>query len=99
MRWVAILVVLAMAGCVSNGTGVPLGKHAKNGGPVRVERMGTMMTLAANKSATCHSEQVLLCRGEAEEGDCRCLFIRDAERSLQRVTHDRQGFRTSGHRH
>ena len=93
MRLVAVMVIMVMAGCASNGTDVPLGKHSKNGGPVRVERMGSMTALASFKAGSCHAEQVLLCRGESEDGDCRCVTIYDAERRLEIMTHDRPAFR------
>ena len=102
MRFVAVLVFMVMAGCASNGVSVPLGNHAKSNEPVHVERMGSMTTLASLRQPMCHTEQVLLCRGEVEDGDCRCVTIHDAERSLQRVTYDRQrrhirqGFRSNG---
>ena len=95
MRLIVVFAVMVLTGCVSSGSVAPAGMHAKNGSPVRVERLGTMTTLSPVKGPACHSEQVLLCRGDIGRGDCRCVFIQEAERSLERVTRRQRAFRTA----
>ena len=98
MRLVILFVMVMIAGCAVNGTGVPAGKYAGDYEPVAVERMGSPAMLESFNESVCHTEQVLLCRGEARDGDCRCAMIYDVERRLGPVTPDVQGFRNSKQR-
>ena len=90
MRFMLILVVVSIAGCASTGQEVPAGMFSNDDGFVRVEKLGSVTEISASAPSKCLSEQTLMCRGPVEAGDCRCTFVYESERQLDRIAFDRQ---------
>jgi len=82
MKRVLTLGLLFLAGCAAQDGERLAGRQQKDDGPVRIERLGTLMLLDKKEQFACSAEQVLWCVGGAPDAgaDCRCVYVDRAER-------------------
>lgn len=73
-----------MAGCTT-WPGEFSGKHAKNGGLHRVERLGVMTRTESPVEFQCKTRQVRWCSDQGRGMNCKCVYIREAEGRLVRM--------------
>ncbi len=84
MRLAAFLLVAAMAGCTT-GPGEFSGRHAKNGGIDRVERLGVMTLTESPVEFQCKARQVRWCADQGRGVNCKCVYVQAAEGRLVRM--------------
>lgn len=84
MRLTMLMALLAMAGCGTNSGFA--GKQMKNGGPVRIERLGTMTTSDFVDERSCNSKQILWCTTRSGAQSCQCVYTKQAEDRVRRMT-------------
>ena len=77
MRLAAFLLAAAMAGSTT-GPGEFSGKHAKNGGIDRVERLGVMRLTELPVEYQCKRPQVRWCADQGRGVNCKCVYVREA---------------------
>lgn len=82
MRIPSALIFLFIGGCAANGFS---GAHQKNGGPVRMERLGAMTFTDVPLATVCPARQVSWCTERLGRLDCACVDVREAERRVQRM--------------
>ncbi|MDH3987530.1 MAG: hypothetical protein OEV34_00280, partial [Gammaproteobacteria bacterium] len=80
------------SGCAVDG-GIS-GKHSKNAGPVRYERLGVLTETTLPEEMACHSSQVKWCSSNTNPESCRCMTVHDAERRVRRMATGMQHHRT-----
>ena len=83
MRIFPVIVFIFLSGCVVDG-GIS-GKHSKNAGLVRYERLGVLTETTLPEEMVCHSSQVKWCSSNAGPASCRCMTVHDAERRVRRM--------------
>ena len=84
VRLTMLMALLAMAGCGTNSGFA--GKQMKNGGPVRIERLGTMTTSDFVAEERCNSKQILWCTTRSGAKSCQCVYTKQAEDRVRRIT-------------
>jgi len=87
-----LMTLLLVAGCGSNSGFA--GKQTKNGGPVRIERLGTMTTTDRVAERSCNRRQVLWCHRLAGAQHCQCTYVKQAEDRVRRMTGQTDRLRT-----
>jgi hypothetical protein len=80
IRLAAILVLFA--GCAADPGAGLAGKQAKNGGPIRVERLGTTVLLSTDEYPACPRGRVLWCENDGSGARCRCQHAQRARTRL-----------------
>jgi hypothetical protein len=84
-----VLLVLTIAGCATDPAGELSGRHAKNGSPVPVERLGSVTSSALPTELQCGSKQVMWCAGGRVRSACQCVQIREAQDRVRRFAAQR----------
>lgn len=91
MRSTLLLTVLLMGGCATSAPESMTGMHAKNAGPIRIERLGTMTYDRVIEEGHCGKDRVSWCAasGRQKPSSCQCLSIREAEMRATRMLRQR----------
>ena len=92
MRIFPVIVFIFISGCAVDA-GVS-GKHSKNAGLVRYERLGVLTETTLPEEMVCRSNQVKWCSSNNDPGRCRCMTVHDAERRVRRMATGMQHHRT-----
>lgn len=92
VRITILMTVLVVAGCGTNA-GIT-GKQQKHGGPVRIERLGTTTTTDLVDERSCSRRQVLWCDRRVGPQRCQCIYMKQAEDRVRRMTGQTDRLRT-----
>jgi hypothetical protein len=85
MRLILMLSAVLFAGCAFVTPPAVSGSQMKNGGPIRVERLGTTMFINTSDELTCGDDYVSWCTGSRSRKSCQCLTIHEAEQRARRT--------------
>ena len=89
MRTAVVIMILALAGCGTGQSGFS-GKHAKNGGPERVERLGVLTTSELPAERQCGAKQVRWCADRGDGAACACIPVQQATDRVRRLARQLQ---------
>jgi len=81
------ILLMIVAGCASD-RGNLAGRHGKNGGPERVERLGAITMSELPAARQCSTRQVSWCVDRGSSLQCRCVFLRTAEDRIRRMARE-----------
>lgn len=79
-----MLSMFLLAGCAGSQTDLA-GKHGKNGGPVRVERLGIMTTSELPADGQCRAREVRWCSSRGRGVNCQCVLVQEAKDRVRRL--------------
>lgn len=89
MRTAVVIMVVALAGCGTGQSGFS-GKHSKNGGPLRVERLGVVTTSELPAERQCGARAVRWCSDRGDRAACACIPVQQAKDRVRRLARQMQ---------
>jgi hypothetical protein len=87
VRLAAAILVLVVTGCANDRSSLA-GRHTKNGGLERVERLGVMTTSELPAEHQCSTRQIRWCSDRGGAINCKCVYVREAEDRVRRMARE-----------
>lgn len=91
MRVLLVVIGLLISGCATDVGRTMSGDQTKNGGPIRLERLGTVTSVDITTGPRCRPSQVNWCTLRGGKENCQCLHIRAAEEKVRRMVGQARG--------